>query len=167
MTRRLRTYAHTLLEAARRFVRRRAHEEGGCICPCCGLRCEEYEFGLTQQTARSLVALYRLGGVGHIDDWVQSKNKSGGVATRLKLHRLVESIPPTSENRQPFGRSGFYRLTEVGRRWLTEPGFRIAKKAYSFNNTVTRYSDETCTIQEVLRDDDWSHEDVRANTYPD
>jgi hypothetical protein len=155
----------TLLLSVRQFVLRRIHEEGGCICPCCRQHCEEYEFALTRLMARSLRQLYNLGGTGHIGQWLLGRS-GGFLPNVLKHHRLITSVENPDGN-GPFNRSGIYSLTEKARIWLTNPRARISQKVYVFNNRVLRRSATRVTFRQVLREPNWSPEDVRQDTYPE
>jgi hypothetical protein len=131
---------------AREKMNERVWQEGQ-RCPVCIQWAKVYRWRLYATAARFLVRLYRAGGT---DTFVESKTVKvpgqGGDATRLRHWRLVEH---EKERRPDGGRSGFWRVTERGERFVRGE-IAVPKYAYTYDGRCLLLNGDPGTISDVL-----------------
>lgn len=133
------------LEEAKEWLRERIDD--GARCPCCTQYAQVYRWSLYGGAAAMLIRLYRAGGTV---SFVESKSVKypgqGGDVTRLRLWSLVEEEP---ERRADGGKSGYWRVTELGEQfvhgWTTIP-----KYAYVFDGRLLRVDGPPVDIVDAL-----------------
>lgn len=136
------------VKEARKYVQEHRHE--GLECMVCDQHVEEYRWPLYSTAVTALILLDRLGAS---QDFVHSRNlkqfrryKGQGDCSRLAKWGLVEE----ERTRRPDGgRSGYWKLTELGRRFLAGTT-SVPKYIWVYNNKVEGRSDEQVWIEEAL-----------------
>lgn len=129
---------------AREWLREQLEE--GAQCPCCEQHAQEYRWSLYATAARLLVAIYRAGGT---EEFVETKKHKGigqGDASRLRLWGLAEQ---EKERRADGGRSGWWRVTELGEAFILGAA-TIPKYAYVYDGRLLRTEGDPTTIRDVL-----------------
>lgn len=109
----------TTVTEAREFVKKTRKKDGGCRCPTCGSHRVVKRYRITGRLAARLARLHYLGktqGVVHIKDWV-TWNGGGMDVTILKFYGLIYQ-PTGPDPDKPFRKSGLWRISQLGRRWL-------------------------------------------------
>lgn len=95
------------LEDAKKWLKTRLSE--GEKCPCCSQFAKIYRRKIHSTMAASIISMYRSGGLG----WVHVPSVAGDAceAGKLRYWGLVEE---ERERRPDGGRSGWWRVTELG-----------------------------------------------------
>lgn len=137
--------AMTLAEAQER-LRELAYE--GHTCPCCTQFVKVYRWSLYGTAVAMLMHLYRAGGT---TEYVESKVAKRGLrpnATPSELRHwgLVEQ---ESERREDGGRSGWWRVTDLGERFVLGQA-TIPKYAWVYNGRCFKQGGEQVTVHDAL-----------------
>lgn len=132
------------LADARRYLRRYLAE--GVKCPCCEQHAQVYRWSLYATAARLLIRLYREGGTGTYVETKRHKGIGQGDASRLRLWELAER---EKERRPDGGRSGWWRVTDLGEAFVLGRA-TIPKYAYVYDGEVIRTEGEPTSISDVL-----------------
>ena len=114
---------------AKHWLRQRLDE--GADCPVCTQRVQVYRRKVNSGMARSLIEMYRVGGL----DWVHVPTQIGARSReegKLAYWGLVEE---ERERRPDGGRAGYWRVTPYGELFIRR-GVTIPKYARIFNGKV-------------------------------
>jgi hypothetical protein len=108
------------LDEARDWLRQRV--EKGDRCPCCSQFAKVYKKAITATSARVLILLWKTSGrdYGYIPAILTTGptmmvRASGGDYAKLAYWGLIEPLP---EKRPDGGKAGWWRVTELGERWI-------------------------------------------------
>jgi hypothetical protein len=136
------------LGKAKEWLREKA-EAGGERCPCCTQRAQVYRWSLYSTAVRALILFYRIGGT---EEFTHSRvlkehgHTGQGDASRLRYWGLLEEEPA----RKPDGgRSGFWRVTELGGQFVTG-AVTAPKYAYVYDARVLRFDGDRVSVQDAL-----------------
>lgn len=124
------------LSEAREYVSELAWE-GGTTCPCCDQFAKVYRRKLNAGMARSLIRMYRAGGLDWVDitRQIPARSREEG---KLAYWRLVE----------PGEVRGVWRVTQEGYRFLR--GAPVESHALVYNGELLRLDGGPITITEAL-----------------
>lgn len=135
------------LGQAREHVRREL--EVGTNCPCCTQRAQTYKRKLNSSMVNLLAAMVRAGGEREYVHALVVARDAGlfqqGDAGKLAYWHLVEEEP---ERRPDGGRSGWWRVTELGGEWLRGRA-TVHKYALVFDGRVRRLEGEAVTVHDA------------------
>jgi hypothetical protein len=132
------------LEAARIWLREMLDE--GVICPCCGQRAQRYRWTLPGSAVRYLLRMYELGGtVGFVESRLA---KPAGTPQVSHIPAMWGLLEEERERRPDGGKSGWWRVTDVGERFIM--GDPIPKYAYVYNGRVEGHDGSPQTISDRL-----------------
>ena len=140
--------AETTLVEAKDYLLARMDE--GVVCPCCTQFAKVYRWSLYSTAVRALILYYRLGGTSefvHSNRLKDYDYKGQGDASRLRHWDLVEE---EKTRRDDGGRSGYWRVTELGERFIRETA-SIPRYIYIFDGLVVGRSPEMATIHDAIR----------------
>lgn len=135
----------TTLSEARQWLADRV--KTGARCPCCNQYAKVYRRQINSGMARSLIAMYLHGPQGqwvHLPTQVGARSREEG---KLRYWGLVQE--QVDVQREDGGRSGYWRLTDAGRAWVTGQS-TVAKYVTVYNNTVLESYGEQITISDAL-----------------
>lgn len=106
----------------------------GTTCPCCDQFAKVYSRKINAGHARALIALYRAVGRdwGHLATYDQSRE-----ASKLAYWGLIEE---ESARRDDGGRSGWWRITDLGERFLRNQ-LLVPKHARVYDGRLLRLDD--------------------------
>lgn len=129
--------------------------ERGVTCPCCDQFVKLYRRKLSSGMARALICIYH----DAVDDqWLdvtaclmrRRLSAANTNAALLRYWELLEQMP--GERADGSRRVGFYKITSVGREFVTGV-MTVPRYIYLYNNTlIERDCDERITIQDALGD---------------
>jgi hypothetical protein len=142
------------LEEARDWLRARVRK--GAVCPCCKRFAKVYKRKLNSGMAYVLIRLYRVRGFEptHINQFIGEQKMTASMVGGVLLHQwgLIEEIPGDDDGPVKY-QSGFYRVTELGARFVTDR-VRVRKFVHLYDNKLLRVAadDETVSIREALTD---------------
>lgn len=134
------------LGAAREWLRERADE--GATCPCCTQFAKVYRRKINSGQARSLIRMYRADksrGYVHVPSLGARSREEG----KLRYWGLVEE----ERTRRPDGgRSGYWRITDLGERWVLGQ-VKVPKYARIYDKRCLGLDeDESASIYDALGD---------------
>lgn len=132
----------------------------GIDCPCCDQFCKRYERQIFSTIAIALISLYRLTRRFPDEEWfhvvrVYEEARQfnvpihGGELAKTAGWGLIDERNKDADD-DTRRTSGFWKLTEAGKLFV-EGKSRVPKYAYSYNNVVEKFSDETVTISDCLK----------------
>jgi hypothetical protein len=133
------------LAAARQWLHDQARN-GGARCPCCDQFAKVYRRNINSGMARSLITMYRRGGLGwlHIPTSIPARSREEG---KLAYWKLVEEA---QEPREDGGRAGWWRVTTKGESFIKR-NLRLPKFVFVYDAGVLSFDDaETVNIRDCL-----------------
>lgn len=130
------------LEEAKQFLRN--NWEKGVECPCCTQHVRLWKHSINSAIARTLIAMYRKNGT----DWVHIM-KDIHLTTMYGIAEFWELIVPKTENDEDKKSSGYWKLTERGRQFVTAQ-IIIPRYKWVFENKVRRTSTDYVGIGDCL-----------------
>lgn len=135
------------LGEARRWLRIQAAGKGA-RCPCCRQMARTYPRTLNAGMARSLILMYRLAGRDwiHIPTSLPARSREEG---KLAYWGLIEEA---QEVREDGGRAGWWRVTDLGERWVRAEAW-VPQRLEVYDNQVQRAApgcDPHWTIRKAL-----------------
>jgi hypothetical protein len=140
------------LQEAKDWVEEAARD--GAVCPCCSKKVKIYKRKMYHPLARTLIALHRFTEPGewvHLFRFCQEREIQHSDVPSLKHWQLLEEMDEDRADGNP--RNGRYRITEWGRKYVTEEIPKVARHVLVFNDTRLRYvKDEMVSIREALGD---------------
>jgi hypothetical protein len=119
----------------------------GARCPCCEQYAKVYRRQINSGMARSLIAMYLHGPQGqwvHLPTQVGARSREEG---KLRYWGLVEE--QVDVQRCDGGRVGYWRLTDLGRRWVTGQA-SLPKYVTVYNNKVLENYGDPVTVSDAL-----------------
>lgn len=140
---------HTFHVDVKNMLREAIYRPGGAICPTCTQHSQVYRWSLYSTAAQALILFYRIGG---INDFVHSNQlkdhgyRGQGDAARLRMWELVER---EAEARDDGGRSGYWRVTPHGERFVRGTG-TIHRYAFIYAGRVLHFDGDQVTIHDAL-----------------
>lgn len=144
---------------AREVLRPLAAEEGA-ECPCCTQNVKVHPRRITGAAARALVALYEEHGTefGHLPSVAEKRlpgsNHQGGYLNLTQHWGLMEA---ERRRRPDGGRTGYWRVTELGVRFLREEA-TVPEYARVFNGECLALVGNLVSIRDALGEGfDFSH----------
>lgn len=121
----------------------------GTRCPCCTRYVKVYERPINGTMARSLIAMYRAWGRGWGDlpklrkeAQLHHSNQEG----QLAHFGLIEE---EDVRREDGGRAGFWRVSELGERWVRGEAM-VQKYARTYDGRLLQLTGEPVAITDVL-----------------
>jgi hypothetical protein len=135
------------LGEARQWLRQMATGKGA-QCPCCRQNTKIYHRAINATQAAVLIKCYRR--VGRADFKLSSTIETpGGDYAKLRYWNLIERVPGTREDGGP---GGWWRITEVGERWVRgEIG--VPRYVYVYDNERLRFdreAEQEWTVRDAL-----------------
>lgn len=133
----------TPLGVARDWTRK--HAEDGVACPVCTQRVQVYKRKLNSGMARSLIAMYAIGGTDwvHVPTAIGARSREEG---KLAYWGLVEeSLTPRDDG----GRAGWWRVTTKGEAFVRMQ-LRVPSHARVYNGNVLGLMGTYVTIADAL-----------------
>lgn len=92
----------------------REHLDEGAPCPCCTQLARRYKRTITSSSARSLITVWRT--VGHgTGHWPTILNHGGADEAKMVHWGLIDEA---QVERDDGGRAGYWRITDLGARWV-------------------------------------------------
>jgi len=138
------------LEEARNWLRARV--EDGAECPCCTQFAKVYKRKLTSCGARTLIRMWRDSGLEwvHVPTLLKTQlpdiAHQGGYATLGQHWRLIVESP---DEREDGGRVGWWRVTELGERFVREQ-VTIQKYARLYDGRCMNLVGSEISIKDAL-----------------
>lgn len=126
----------------------RKHANDGTNCPACQQTVKVYRRKVNAGMARSLILMYRAGGLDwvHLPTQIGSRSREEG---KLAYWGLVEE---QTSPREDGGRAGYWRVTRLGELFI-QNGMTIPKYARVYNGRCLSLDPtEQVSIQEALGD---------------
>lgn len=120
--------------------------EEGLDCLCCAQRAQVYRWSLYSTAARLLFRLYRVGGTTKFVESKAVKGVGQGDASRLRMWGLVEQ---ESDRRPDGGKSGWWRVTELGERFIYKQA-TIPRHTWVYDGAVVWQEGDPRTIEDAL-----------------
>lgn len=139
------------LHRAKQYLKQGWKTPKGAKCECCNQLVKLYKRKITAQAAYELICLYkraRLTGqeYHHRNDFIPSKNHSGGDWARLVHWGLIES----KVNEDPEKKcSGIWRITDLGIDFV-QGNATVPVNCYIYNNVLYGKSPMLCSIKHAL-----------------
>lgn len=139
----------TFHEDVQAMLREAVFQPGGAICPTCNQHSQVYRWSLYSTAAQALLLFYRLGGT---DTFIHSNMlkdlgyRGQGDAARLRMWELVER---ETEARDDGGRSGYWRVTPFGERFV-KGNSTVDLYAYVYNSRVLSFDGDQVSIHDAL-----------------
>lgn len=123
--------------------------EDGCICPLCTLRAQVYKRPINGTMARSLIEMYRAWGRAWGD--LPKLRREAGLhhSNQEGMLAWFGLIEEEQVRRPDGGRAGFWRITELGERWV-HGETTISKYARTYGGRVLQLLGKQVTIHDVL-----------------
>ena len=117
----------------------------GAQCPCCTQKAKVYRRSIHATKAATLIKLYRAGGVR---EFIHTPDLPGDTheVSQLSWWGLVEE---ELIRRPDGGRAGFWRVTELGARWVKEE-VSVHRYAHVYDGRVLRRDGEPWSIRQAL-----------------
>lgn len=143
------TSDRTPLGEARAYLRQKWQD--GATCPCCGQAVKLYRRTINATMAASMIILHGQCGreYGHIPTLSsQLAGWRGGEESKLRYWGLLEE---ETERRDDGGRAGYWRLTELGQRFVLGQA-RVARYALVYNGRCYGLDGPPIGIEDALRD---------------
>lgn len=133
------------LRRARVWLQERLSD--GVRCPCCGQYSRVYRRRITSTSARALVELYRAGGTAEFVHLPTVLGRKQADECKMAYWGLIEERPKSK--RRDGGRAGWWRVTELGERWLYGHA-TVPKYALVYDGSCLGLEGEQVTISEAL-----------------
>lgn len=132
------------IRLAKEWMRPLLHE--GVICPACTQRAQIYTRAIYAQMARALIRLYRVVGMefGH---WPTIMGRKQADEAKLVHWGLIE--PDLGEREDGSSRTGWWRVTELGRTWLLG-NVAVPKYVDIYDSRPLRVHGEDWTVRDAL-----------------
>ena len=134
------------LGEARQWLRSRYRD--GERCPCCKQMAKLYKRTVNAQMARALVVLARNTKPGEYAHWPTLLRQNGVRADEAKL-RYWALVEEEAIVRPDGGRSGWWRVTDLGRQFLAG-AVSIDKYALVYDGQLRGFDGKTVTIRDCL-----------------
>lgn len=136
-----------LLSEARDWTR--SHRVEGVECPCCEQLVKEYTRALPAIAARVMIRMYREGREGR--DWVNIPEMAlrGGTGDGTKGQHWGLIEPQPGERDDGSRRTGWWRLTDLGRAFVTR-AITVPKYAHIYNGETVSFSGPAFSIDQAL-----------------
>lgn len=138
------------LEAARADLREHLLAGEAVPCPCCTQLAKIYRRRIHSTMARNLVAMYRTAppdGWVHVPTLVSSLGvRNGGDEGKLAHWGLIEAA---TERRDDGGKSGWWKLTNLGRSFARNT-VSVPKYAVLYDGNLQRLEGELVTVDDCL-----------------
>jgi hypothetical protein len=155
----------TTLEEAKVWLRARFEE--GATCPCCNQFVKLYKRKLNSNMAAAMISLYHADSANrrawvHLKKYLLEKKRYFSDAPALRHWSLIEEKPEGLEDGNP--RAGYYRITELGRRFV-ENRASVIKHTYQYNRKILDRNQPDLSeimIREALGDEFNYNELMRA-----
>lgn len=127
--------------------------EEGHRCPCCTQYAKVYRWALYRGAIGFLSRLYRAGGTTEfVDSKLVKLPGQGGDGSRLRNFGLVEQ---ESQRRPDGGKSGWWRVTAEGERFLRGQ-HAVPKYVYVYDNRVLRRDGPDVMARDIDTDFDYA-----------
>ena len=124
----------------------RTHAEKGVDCPACEQRVQVYKRKINSGMARSLIEMYRVGGLDwiHVPTQIGARSREEGKLAYWNLVEEERAVRPDG------GRTGYWRLTRIGELFVTNR-CTVPKYARVYNGRVlSLIPTEQVTITDAL-----------------
>jgi hypothetical protein len=133
----------TLREARERVMTERTE---GIHCPCCDQYARIYKRRINKTMVRSLVALYRAGGVREYVHSPTVLGKDRGEEARLSYWNLITE---DDGRREDGGRRGWWKVTRVGELFL-DSAITVPKYALVYNGECLQITGDPVDVSDCL-----------------
>lgn len=124
----------TPLHSIRSFLQRAAREPGGTECPACFQHVQIYRRTINSGMARSLIAMYRIGGT----DWIHLPTQLGARSREEGKLAYWELVEEELARRPDGGRAGYWRVTPKGELFVRNQ-LVVPKYALVYNGRFLGY----------------------------
>jgi hypothetical protein len=133
------------ISAARAWLR--GELEHGAPCPCCTQMAKIYRRKVNATMARALIALYRAGGTTR---YIHAPSLPGDTHEMSQLAWWGLIAEESDRIRDDGGRAGWWRVTELGERWLYG-AVTIPKYARIYDHRLLKVDGDPTTLEDALR----------------
>jgi hypothetical protein len=126
----------------------RGNVEEGTRCPCCNQMAKVYRRRVNSQQVRALLLLYRKRSTqfAHVTTVDKSLEGNGGDLSKLRYWGLTEEMP---ETRPDGGRAGYWRVTELGEKWILERA-TVARYARIYDGKLLSLDGPQTNVRQAL-----------------
>jgi|18_taG_2_1085343.scaffolds.fasta_scaffold65661_2 hypothetical protein len=137
------------LEEAKEHLRE--NYKDGTRCPCCDQFVKQYKRKINSTMAYGLILMNKNPSWLHSETFFHSIEKVPssirGDLPKLRHWGLIEKEESGKEDGNP--NQGLYRITQAGKDFVAKR-ITVSKYAYSYNNKIQGFSEESCTIDQCL-----------------
>ena len=135
----------TPLHALKEWLRHNAKQPGGAQCPTCEQHVQVYRRKVNSGMARSLIAMFTVGGTNwvHVPTQIGARSREEGKLAYWGLVVEERTLRPDG------GRAGYWRVTESGKQFVLQLK-NIPEYAIVYNGRVLGFDGPSVSITDAL-----------------
>lgn len=142
--------------------------KNGVDCPACHQHVKLYRRNITSSMAWALLLVYKefkkhpTTDALHVGNFLNSQDIPGAVRNtgdfaKLRFWGLIDPVEGRREDGSK--RNGYYRITDIGRIFC-ENKIEVAKYKFIYNNHAHDESDDTISIEQCLKDNQFNYQSI-------